>query len=120
MGINQTALLLRIYLSSTDRYGSGLLYEHIVFEARKEGLSGATVLKGILGYGTSSVIHSYKFWELGDKVQVVIEIIDEEEDVTGFLEQIKPILDSVRYGCLVTTEKIEIIMHKPGDKKGVV
>ncbi len=78
------------------------------------------MLKGILGYGTSSVIHSYKFWELGDKVPVVIEIIDEEEDVTGFLEQIKPILDSVRYGCLVTTEKIEIIMHKPGDKKGVV
>ena len=117
---NQTALLLRIYLSSTDRYGNGLLYEQIVFEARKEGLSGATVLKGILGYGSSSVIHSYKFWELGDKLPVVIEIIDKEVDILRFIEQIKPILDSVRYGCLVTTEKVEIFMHKPGDKKGVV
>ena len=117
---NQTSLLLRIYLSTTDRYKEGLLYEHIVFKAKEKGLTGATVLKGILGYGSSSIIHSYKLWELDEKLPAVIEIIDGEEKVKGFFELIKPLLESVRYGCLVTTEKIEIILQKPGDKKGTM
>lgn len=116
---NQTSLVLRIYLSSTDRYKEGLLYEHIVYKAKEEGLSGATVLKGILGFGASSVIHSYKFWELGEKLPVVIEIIDSEVNVKRFYGLIKPLLASVRYGCLATTEKVEIILQKPGVKKGI-
>lgn len=116
---NQTSLVLRIYLSNTDKYEEGLLYEHIVLKAKEENLSGATVLKGILGYGSSSVIHSYKFWELGEKLPVVIEIIDSEEKLMHFIERIKPTLDSVRYGCLVTTEKISIIHQKRGKKRGL-
>ncbi len=107
-------MVLRIYLSSTDRCKEGLLYEHIVFMAKEEGLSGATVLKGILGYGSSSTIHSYKFWELGEKLPVVIEIIDKEEEVKQFFELIKPLLNSVRYGCLVTVEKNHILLQKTG------
>jgi PII-like signaling protein len=113
---NSSALLLRIYLSSTDKYKEGLLYEHIVFKAKEQGIAGATVLKGILGYGASSVIHSYKFWEVSEKLPVVIEIIDLETKVMDFFELIKPVLESVRYGCLVATEKTDLILYKHGVK----
>ena len=108
---------LRIFVSSTDRLKQGLLSESIVFEAKKEGISGATILKGILGYGASSVIHSYKFWEVADKVPVVIEIIDEEVKIRKFYEIIRPQLESMRYGCLVTIEKIEVLLFKSGKSK---
>ena len=113
---NSSALILRIYLSSTDKYKEGLLYEHIVFKAKENCVAGATVVKGILGYGASSIIHSYKFWEVSEKLPVVIEIIDSETKVTDFLELIKPVLESVRYGCLVATEKTDIILYKTGVK----
>jgi len=114
---NSAALVLRIFLSSTDKYKEGLLHEHIVMKAREYGVAGATVLKGILGYGASSVIHSSKFWEVSEKLPVVIEIIDVETKVMDFLDLIKPVLESVRYGCLVTTEKTDIILYKNGMKQ---
>lgn len=114
---NSSALVLRIYLSSTDKYKEGLLYEHIVMKAKEYGVAGATVLKGILGYGASSVIHSYKFWEVSEKLPVVIEIIDLETKVMDFLDHIKPVLESVRFGCLVTTERTDIILYKKGMKQ---
>ena len=117
MEISTSKALLRIFISSTDHLKHDLLSESIVFEAKKEGISGATVLKGILGYGASSVIHSYKFWEVSDKVPVVIEIIDEEVKIRKFYEIIRPQLESMRYGCLVTIEKIEVLLFKSGKSK---
>ncbi len=114
---NSSALVLRIYLSSTDKYKEGLLYEHIVLKAKDYGIAGTTVFKGILGYGASSVIHSYKFWEVSEKLPLVIEMIDSESKVAAFLAIIKPVLESVRYGCLVTTEKTNIILYKKGMKQ---
>jgi len=114
---NTSALVLRIYLSSTDKYKDGLLYEHIVFKAKEEGLAGATVIKGILGYGASSVIHSYKFWEVSEKLPVVIEIIDSDVNVENFLELLKPVLASVQYGYLAVTQKAETIIYKSGNKR---
>ena len=108
--------ILRIFISSTDRFRQTPLYEFIVLQAKKEGIAGATVLNGMLGYGASSVIHSYKFWEVSEKLPVVIEMIDSEKKVTDFLEYIKPVLESVRYGCLVTTEKTDILLYKTGVK----
>lgn len=116
MESNSTATVLRIFISSTDKYKDELLYEHIIFQAKKSGLAGATVLKGILGYGASSVIHSYKFWEVSEKLPVIIEIIDEEAKVLAFYETIRSILESMRYGCMVTAEKARILMYKPGKK----
>jgi hypothetical protein len=116
MESNSTALILRVFISSTDKYKEGLLYEHVVFKAKEYGLAGSTVLKGILGYGASSVIHSYKFWEVTEKLPTVIEIIDDEEKILSFYETIKPILESMRYGCLVATEKTNILMYKTGKK----
>jgi uncharacterized protein len=117
MKINSPAALLRIFISSTDRLKQDLLCESIVFSAKNEGLSGATVFKGILGYGASSVIHSYKFWEITDKLPVVIEIIDEEVKIRNFYETIRPQLESMRYGCLVTIENIEVLLFKSGKNR---
>ena len=114
MKINSPAGLLRIFVSSTDRNKQDLLSESIVLAAKNEGISGATVLKGILGYGASSVIHSYKFWEITDKLPIVIEIIDNEDKIRNFYEKIRPQLESMRYGCLVTFEKTEVLMFKSG------
>lgn len=111
------ALLLRIFISSTDLHKNGLLYETIVFRAKEMGIAGATVFKGVLGYGASSVIHSYKFWEITDKVPVVIEIIDTEEKIRSFFNDIKPLLQSSRYGCLALTERAGILLYKSGDRK---
>jgi len=114
---NSTAIRLRIYISSTDKIDNSLLSEQLVYQAREYGLSGATVLKGIIGYGASSVIHSYKFWEVSEKVPVVVEIVDEESKVLSFYNSIKPTLESMRYGCLVTTEPVAVLYHKTGEKK---
>ena len=94
------------------------MYESIVFKAKEAGLAGATVIKGIFGYGASSVIHSYKFWEISDKLPVVVEIIDTEEKVMTFYETIRPMLESMRYGCLVLKEQpVNILLNKPGEKR---
>lgn len=116
MESNSTALVLRIFISSTDKHRNELVYEHIVFKAKEYGLAGSTVYKGILGFGASSVIHSYKFWEITEKLPTVIEIIDEEEKIHSFYETIKPVLESMRHGCLATTEKTNILMYKSGKK----
>lgn len=114
---NSTAIRLRIYISSTDKIDNSLLSEQLVYQAREFGLAGATVLKGIIGYGASSVIHSYKFWEVSEKVPVVVEIVDEESKVLSFFATVKPILEGMRYGCLVTAEKVDVLFYKSGEKR---
>ena len=114
---NTKALLLRIFIGSTDKTKEGLLHEQIVFKAKDFGLAGATVLKGVLGYGASSVIHSYKFWEVSEKLPTIIEIIDEEQKILSFYEKIKPVLETMRYGCMVTLEETKIILFKSGQKR---
>ena len=116
MEIKGEAKLLRIFISNTDRFKQVPLYEAIVFAARRNGIAGATVLKGIMGYGSSSVIHSLKFWEITEKVPLVIEIVDESEKIDKFLEKIRPWFDRLRYGCMITVEKADIALYKKGQK----
>lgn len=117
MKTNSPIALLRIFVSSTDHLKQNVLCESIVFAAKDKGLAGATVIKGILGYGASSVIHSYKFWEVTDKLPVVIEIIDEEDKIRNFYENIRPQLESMRYGCMVTIQNVEVLLFKSGKSK---
>lgn len=114
---NTQAGILRIFISSTDRFRQTPLYEFIVLQAKKEGIAGATVLKGMLGYGASSVIHSYKFWEVSDKVPTIIELIDQEEKLLSFYESIRPQLEAMKYGCLATFDKTTVLLYKSGEKK---
>jgi PII-like signaling protein len=108
---------LRIFIGSTDQVNQQSLYEYLVFQAKKKGIAGATVTKGIMGFGASSVIHSYKFWEINEKVPLVVEMIDEEEKIREFYEGIKHVLEEMKYGCLVTIEKAEVLLYKSGNKR---
>ena len=117
MNTENKSLCLRIYISTTDRISHSPLYEEIVFEARDAGIAGVTVLKGIMGYGASSVIHSYKFWEISDKVPVVVEIIDEESSVMAFYETIRPRLEQMKFGCMVSIQDCQVLLQKAGHKR---
>ena len=107
---------LRIYISSTDKYEHTPLYEAIIYSARKHGLAGATVLKGIMGYGASSEIYSNKFWELSEKIPLVVELIDEPHKVDSFFDSIKPLFEKTGKGHIITAEETTILRHKPGVK----
>lgn len=113
---NTEAWVLRIFIGSTDQISQTPLYEYIVFQAKKKGIAGATVVKGIMGFGASSVIHSYKFWEVSDKVPLVVELVDEEDKIRSFYEILRPQLEAMKYGCLVTMEKINVLLYKSGEK----
>jgi uncharacterized protein len=114
---NSEAKILRIFMSSTDKFKHKPLYEVIVFLAKRNGLAGATVLRGVMGYGSSSKISSAKLWDISEKLPLVVEIIDEAEKIESFLEIIKPYFDKLRYGSIITVEKATIALYKTGDKK---
>ena len=113
----EDARLLRIFVSSTDKFKHTPLYEVIVFAARRHGIAGATVIKGFMGYGSSSIVHSQKFWELAEKVPIIIEIIDTADKIDSFMEVILPYFESLPKGGLITMEKVNILLHKTGRKK---
>ncbi|MDD2305975.1 MAG: DUF190 domain-containing protein [Prolixibacteraceae bacterium] len=114
---NTVACVLKFFIGSTDQINQEPLYEYIVFQAKKKGIAGATVTKGIMGFGASSVIHSYKFWEVSDKVPLVVELVDEEDKINSFYETIRPQLEMMKYGCLVTLEKTNVLLYKTGEKR---
>ena len=111
--------VLKIYAATTDQVGTKPLYEHIVKLAKEKGLSGATVYRGIMGFGSSSKhISTSGFWELTEKLPVVIEVIDKTEVIHDFYSLIEPELLQMPKGCLVTFEKVNIMLMKSGLKKG--
>ena len=109
--------VLKIYSSTTDKIGLKPLYEYIVTLAKEHGVSGVTVYRGVMGYGMSSKqISSSKFWELTEKLPVMIEMIDETEILEEFYSYIEPTLKEMKKGCLVSMEPIEIKLIKRGGK----
>lgn len=111
------AKMLRIYVSNTDRFKHAPLYETIVFAAKRYGLAGATSLRGTMGFGSSSTVHTTKFWEISEKFPVVIEIVDEPEKVDWFVEKILPWFDKLPSGCMITTTDVKLILSKKGNRK---
>ena len=108
MGLPQEGLLLRIFVGESDLFEGKSLYEQIVLKARELNLAGATVLRGIMGFGAASRIHSAKFLRLSEDMPVVIEIADTEENINKLL----PFLDQTVKGGLVTLEKIKVVQYK--------
>ena len=108
---------LRIYISSTDKFEHSPLYEVLVYAAKRNGISGVTVIKGIMGYGASSEIYSTKLWELTEKVPLIVEIIDDSSKIEAFFESVKPYFEKSGKGHLVTVEETNILLHRPGIKK---
>jgi len=118
METTDDAKVLRIFISSTDKFKQAPLYEVVVFAAKRYGLAGATVLKGFMGYGASSVVHSQKLWEITEKLPIVIEMVDEASRIDGFVEILLPYFEKVPKGGLITLEKASIVLHKSGTKTG--
>ena len=108
---------LRIYISSTDKFKHSPLYEVIVYSAKRCGIAGATVIKGIMGYGASSEIYSSKLWEISEKLPLIVEIIDESNKIDSFFESIKPYFEKVGKGHIITVDETTVIMHKAGRKR---
>jgi PII-like signaling protein len=105
---------LRIMISSTDKFRHSPLYEVLVFAAKRYGLAGASVTKGFMGYGSSSVIRTQKLWELTEKLPLIVEMVDDESKIDGFIGVLLPYFDKILKGGLITVEKVTIVLHKPG------
>jgi hypothetical protein len=112
MEIKRESKLLRIFIGDSDKIGSMPVYEKIVIEAKKSGLAGATVFKGIMGFGGSSRIHTSKILRLSEDLPLIIEIVDEEEKIEQFLKVLEEIFETANCGGLVTIEKAEVIRYK--------
>jgi len=106
------AVLLRIFLGESDRWEHIPLYEAIVMAARAAHLAGATVLRGPMGFGKSSRLHTAKILRLSVDLPLVIEIVDSEEKINAFL----PRLEQMMGGGLVTLEKVKVLHYRAGEK----
>ena len=115
MKLSGEGKLLRIFLGEADKLEHKPLYEVIVLKAREIGLAGATVLRGVEGFGAvSRVIHTAKILRLSEDLPIVIEIVDEEDKLRNFLSVVDELFDKVGCGGMVTIEKAEIIKYTPG------
>ncbi|HWK75368.1 MAG TPA: DUF190 domain-containing protein [Povalibacter sp.] len=104
VSLSADAVLLRIFLGESDRHDGKPLYESIVLAARQHGLAGATVLRGPMGYGASSHLHTAKILRLSTDLPMVIEIVDSEAKIQSFLPQLEMLMGS----GLVTLEKVKV------------
>ena len=107
MQMPKQAMLLRIFIGENDKFDGRPLYEAIVTKAREMQLAGATVLRGPMGFGQSSLIHTDKILRLSMDLPLVIEIVDSEAKINGFL----PVLDGMMDSGLVTLEKLQVLQY---------
>jgi uncharacterized protein len=107
MTLPRDAMLLRVFIGEDERFQARPLYETIVLKAREAHLAGATVLRGGMGFGHSSRLHTSKILRLSQDLPLVIEIVDTEEKIKAFL----PTLDAIMPGGLVTLEKVQVLLY---------
>lgn len=109
MQISEDAVLLRIFIGESERYEHRPLYEAIVLKAREMHLAGATVLRGPMGFGHAAHLHTSKILRLSDDLPLVIEIVDTEDRIRGFVDEVEPMVAS----GLITLEKATVIRYGP-------
>lgn len=107
MQLPEDAMLLRIFIGEDDKYAGNPLYETIVLKARERHLAGATVIRGPMGFGQSSRLHTTKILRLSEDLPLIIEIVDTEAKIRGFLPELNSIMDS----GLITLEKIQVLRY---------
>jgi len=110
MKLSGDAILLRVFLGETDKHDGRPLYEQIVLKARELNIAGATVLRGVMGYGARSRLHTAKVLRLSEDLPLVIEIVDTEEKLAPLL----PFLDEVVGEGMVTLEKVHVVHYRHG------
>ncbi|MBU9888849.1 MAG: DUF190 domain-containing protein [Candidatus Omnitrophica bacterium] len=116
MKIPAEGKLLRIFIGEADKWQGQPLYEAIVLLAKKEGMAGATALKGFLGFGCKSHLHTAKLLRLSEDLPIVIEIVDGEEKIEKFLRLLDPMIKE----GLVTLEKANVLLYRPGRDQDVL
>jgi len=112
MSIPEEGYLLRVFIGESDRSGHKPLYETIVLRAREAGLAGATVLRGVMGFGKHSMVHTAKILRLSEDLPMIVEVVDSLEKIEAFL----PLLDELISDGLVTLEKVKVIHYRAPDK----
>jgi len=108
MNIPEEASLLRVFIGESDKFGHRPLYEEIVLKAREAGLAGATVLRGVMGFGKNSILHTAKILRLSEDLPMVVEIVDSLEKIEVFV----PTLNEMIKDGLVTIEQVRVIHYK--------
>jgi hypothetical protein len=108
MQIPKQALLLRIFIGEDDKFDNAPLYEAIVLKARELHLAGATVLRGPMGFGASSRLHTTKILRLSEDLPLVIEIVDSEDKINGFLPALEQMMTT---SGLITLEKVQVVQY---------
>ena len=118
MEIKGTGKLLRVYIGEDDRYKGMPLFEAIVRKLREIGLAGATVVKGIEGFGAASrTIHTTRLLRLSQDLPILIEVVDGDDKIRQAITVIEEMLQESNSGSLMTLEKVEIIRYKPDRKE---
>jgi uncharacterized protein len=107
MQISEDAILLRMFIGESERYEHRPLYEAIVLKAREMHLAGATVLRGPMGFGHAAHLHTSKILRLSDDLPLVIEIVDTEDRIRAFVDEVEPMVES----GLITLEKATVIRY---------
>jgi len=115
MVLPKEAKLLRIFVGESDKINLIPLYEKIVLMAREEGLAGATVFKGIMGFGGRSRIHTTKILRLSEDLPLIIEIVDQNDKIEKFLPIIDDLFTRAKCGGLITIERAEVIKYTAGE-----
>ena len=113
MNISGQAVLLRVFVGESDKLGHLPLYEVIVKQARDADLAGATVLKGVMGFGATARIRTQKILDLSSDLPLVIEIVDEEDKVASFQVVLTDLFEEAGCGGLVTLENIRVVHYLP-------
>ena len=113
MMLPEEGYLLRIFVGESDRHDGTLLHEWIVMKAREEGLAGATAIRGMMGFGAHSRLHTFKIERLSQDLPIIIEIVDTDAQIQRLL----PHLDEMVGEGLVTLENVQVIKYRGGVKK---
>jgi PII-like signaling protein len=117
MKLSGDGKLLRIFLGESDKVDHRPLYEAIVRAARAKGLAGATVLRGVEGFGADSrTIHTAKILRLSEDLPIIVEVVDTEENIRGFLPDVDAFFEKAGCGGMMTIERAEVIRYSPGKK----
>src|ERR1041384_4563323 len=113
MKIPENGQLLRIFIGESDHWQGRPLYEALILKAREMGLAGATMMRGLMGYGAASRIHTAKLLRLSEDLPVVVEIVDSQDKISAFL----PLIDEMVQEGLVTLEAIQVIQYRSGSRR---
>ncbi len=108
--------ILKVYMGENDKVNGRPMFEEIVFEARKAGIAGATVTKGIMSYGASHSIHTMKIFALSDKLPIIVEIVDNIEKLDEFAKTLNELMDLSKKGGLVTFQELAVVRYTSGEK----